>query len=59
MRICTVCHRWTEMDDVIAAYDEEWCLCLYCHSRNAGTGVSVPEALRRAVSDILDALEAV
>jgi hypothetical protein len=58
MRTCSRCYTVAELDDIVAAYDGEWCLCLYCHIRAAGHAPPVPDALRRAVSSILAALEA-
>jgi len=47
-----------ELDDIVVAYDGEWCLCLYCHTRRKGHGPPVPQALGRVLNSILAALEA-
>lgn len=58
MLTCTSCYVRAELDDIVVAYDGEWCLCLYCQIREAGHEWQAPDALRRAVSSILAALEA-
>jgi hypothetical protein len=55
---CTTCYVMAELDDIVVAYDGEWCLCLYCHTRRKGHGPPVPQALRRVLNSILAALEA-
>jgi hypothetical protein len=44
-----------ERDDIVVVYDCEWCLCLYCHTRGTEHERPVPDALRRAVINILAA----
>ncbi|MGH2584137.1 MAG: hypothetical protein ACRDJE_04425 [Dehalococcoidia bacterium] len=58
MLVCSACYVIAELDDIVVAYDGEWCLCLYCDARRRGLDRPVPEALRRAVGRILAALEA-
>lgn len=55
--LCTDCHLPAERDDVVTAYDHDWCRCLPCQGRYTGARRTVPVGLRRELESLLAAIE--
>jgi hypothetical protein len=49
MRICSICHFETELDDVEVRQGPTQCICLRCFARETGSDRPMPKGLRRQV----------
>ena len=58
MLTCIICHFETELDDAVTPGAAGRCVCLRCYERETGSALRMPKALRLAVMQTLESLEA-
>ena len=58
MTTCIICHFATELDDMVLMSIDGRGVCLRCYERETGSELRMPKALRLAVMQTLESLEA-